>query len=77
MLTTRELATLARQNKLDADPLIRIRVRQEEDRLLAAAMVAKTEAAAALDFEQSRRRGNGARASSTRSIERGIRRRKR
>ena len=52
MLTTRELATLARQSKLDADPLIRIRVRQEEDRLLAAAMIAKTEANAALDFEQ-------------------------
>jgi peptidyl-prolyl cis-trans isomerase C len=54
MLTTRELATLARQSKLDVDPLIRIRVRQEEDRLLAAAMVAKAEATAALDFEQKR-----------------------
>jgi peptidyl-prolyl cis-trans isomerase C len=54
MLTTRELATLARQKKLDADPLIRIRVRQEEERLLAAAMIAKTEETAALDFEQKR-----------------------
>jgi parvulin-like peptidyl-prolyl isomerase len=54
MLTTRELAALARQKKLDADPLIRVRVRQEEDRLLAAAMLAQTEEAAALDFEQKR-----------------------
>ena len=54
MLTTRELAALARQKKLDADPLLRVRVRQEEERLLAAAMLAQAEGAAALDFELKR-----------------------
>ena len=54
MLTTRELAALARQQKLDADPLIRVRVRQEEDRLLATAMLTKTEESAALEFELKR-----------------------
>lgn len=54
MLTTRELAALARHEKLDADPLIRVRVRQEEDRLLATAMLAKSEESAAMDFELKR-----------------------
>jgi len=54
MLTTRELAAMARQQKLDADPLVRIRVQQEEDRLLAAALLAKSEEAAALEFDLKR-----------------------
>ena len=38
MLTTRELALEAKQKKLDADPMTRTRIRQEEDRILAAAL---------------------------------------
>ncbi len=51
MLTTRELALEAKRKKLDADPTTRTRVRQEEDRILAAALVASAEDAAARDFE--------------------------
>jgi peptidyl-prolyl cis-trans isomerase C len=51
MLTTRELALEAKQKKLDADPLTRVRVRQEEERILAAALIASAEEAAARDFE--------------------------
>lgn len=51
MLTTRELALEAKQKKLDADPMTRTRVRQEEDRILAAALLASAEDAAARDFD--------------------------
>ena len=51
MLTTREMAAMARAKKLDQDPMLRIRVRQEEDRLLAAMLTASVEEGAALDFE--------------------------
>jgi parvulin-like peptidyl-prolyl isomerase len=51
MLTTRELALEAKQKKLDADPMTRARVRQEEDRILAAALIASAEDAAARDFD--------------------------
>jgi len=51
MLTTRELALEAKQKKLDADPMTRTRVRQEEDRILAAVLIASAEDAAARDFE--------------------------
>ena len=54
MLTTRELALEAKQKKLDAEPMTRTRIRQEEDRILAAALVASAEEAAARDFEQRR-----------------------
>jgi len=51
MLTTRELALEAKQKKLDTDPATRTRIRQEEDRILAAALIATAEDAAARDFE--------------------------
>jgi hypothetical protein len=51
MLTTRELALEAKQKKLDADPMTRTRIRQEEDRILAASLVSSAEDAAARDFE--------------------------
>ena len=51
MLTTRELAQLARQKKIDAEPMTRTRVRQEEERILAAAYLASVEDAAAAAFE--------------------------
>jgi parvulin-like peptidyl-prolyl isomerase len=54
MLTTRELALQAKEKKLDADPMTRTRIRQEEDRILAAALIASAEDAAARDFEQRR-----------------------
>ena len=54
MLTTRELAQQARKNKLDADTTTRLRVRQEEERILAAAYLANAEDLAAREFEQKR-----------------------
>jgi parvulin-like peptidyl-prolyl isomerase len=51
MLTTRELATIARQKKLDSETVTRLRVRQEEERILAAAAIANAEEAAAASFE--------------------------
>src|SRR5512138_1305899 len=51
LLTTRELALEAKKKKLDADPVTRTRLRLEEDRILAAAMLASMENAAASDFE--------------------------
>ncbi len=51
LLATRELALVAKQKKLDADPATRTRLRLEEDRILAAALVASAEDAAARDFE--------------------------
>ena len=54
MLNTRELAQQARKNKLDADTTTRLRVRQEEERILAAAYLANAEDLAAREFEQKR-----------------------
>jgi hypothetical protein len=54
MLTTRELALRAREKKLDADPVTRLRIRQEEERILAAAYLASVEESAAADFERRR-----------------------
>ncbi len=51
MLTTRELALEAKRKKLDLDPTTRTRIRQEEERVLAAALVASAEDAAARDFD--------------------------
>jgi parvulin-like peptidyl-prolyl isomerase len=51
MLTTRELAVQARQKKLDTDPVTRVRIRQEEEKILAAAWLASVEESAAADFE--------------------------
>jgi len=51
MLTTRELALEAKKKKLDADPVTRTRLRLEEDRILAAAMLASVEDAAASDVD--------------------------
>jgi len=51
MLTTRELALAAKQKKLDADPMTQTRIRQEEDRVLSAALIASAEDAAARDFD--------------------------
>ena len=54
MLTTRELALQAKQKKIDADPMTRTRLRQEEDRILAAALIASAEDEAARDFDAHR-----------------------
>ena len=54
MLTTREMSALAREKKLDQDPLLRVRVRQEEDRILAAMLLANMEESVALDFDLKR-----------------------
>ena len=51
LLTTRELALQARRSKLDADPVTRLRLRLEEDKVLAAAWLTSVEEAAASDFE--------------------------
>ena len=69
---------VARQKKLDADPLIRIRVRQEEDRSSRPRCIAQAEdGRRAATSSCGSRRWSGARASSTRSTRRSIRRRKR
>jgi peptidyl-prolyl cis-trans isomerase C len=54
MLAARELAAMAREKKLDEDPVLRYRMRQEEDRLLANALIQQAMEAAALEFEQKR-----------------------
>ncbi|MEO8675669.1 MAG: peptidylprolyl isomerase [Casimicrobiaceae bacterium] len=54
MMTTRELAARAREQKLDQDPMTRLRVRQEEDRVLAAVLTANVEEGAAIEFELKR-----------------------
>ena len=54
MMTTRELAARAREQKLDQDPMTRLRVRQEEDRVLVAVLTAKVEEGAAIEFELKR-----------------------
>ncbi len=51
MLITRELALEAKQKKLVADPMTSTRAPQEEDRILASALIASAEDAAARDFE--------------------------
>jgi parvulin-like peptidyl-prolyl isomerase len=51
MLTTRELALEAKRQKLDLDPTTQTRIRQEEERILAAAFVVSAEDAAARDFD--------------------------
>lgn len=51
MLATRELAARAREKKLDQDPMLRVRMRAEEDRLLAAALIQQAMDGAALDYE--------------------------
>src|SRR4029453_2838650 len=50
MLVTRELAAQAREKKLDQDPLVKRRLAFEEDKLLAAVLLAQIEETAARDF---------------------------
>ena len=54
MLATKEMAARARALKLDQDQMTRLRVRQDEDRVLSAVLTAKVEEGAEIDFELKR-----------------------
>lgn len=51
MLVTRELADLARQRKLDQDPVVRRRLQLQDEKLLATVLVESVEQAAAREFD--------------------------